>query len=792
MIARPTSFWLISLALVSWCAPIRAEEPVAEATETAPQVKLLNSEETEFFEQHIRPLLVKHCYECHSSEAKNLRGGLLLDSRQGWQTGGDSGPAIVPGSPLESLLIQAIEYGEEASQMPPRGKLPAKEIALLTEWVKRGAPDPRTEAPPVVRKREIDLEAGRKFWAFVPPVEPQLPTVQNTAWPRSPIDRFILAELEAANLQPAPPADKRTLLRRVTFDLVGLPPTADELATYLADDLPDAYERAVERLLASPHYGERWARHWLDIARYADSNGFDENMAYGNAWKYRDYVVQAMNEDRPYNEFLIEQLAGDLLPVTDDDGGALRRRRLIATGFLALGAKVVAEPDKAKMAMDIVDEQLDTVGRSLMGLTLGCARCHDHKFDPIPTTDYYAMAGIFRSTRTMEDSKSVVTNWYENVLLSPEQQKRFGGKPAEMPSALGVTELPVTNLKVHIRGDHLNLGAEVPRGFLQVLSAGEGQRPLLPEKQSGRFELAQWLTRPDHPLTARVLVNRLWRWHFGTGLVRTPDNFGLLGERPTNGPLLDWLAVQFVKRGWSIKAMHRLLVLSSTYRMSSTYDAEAAKLDPENRLYWRMNLQRLSADQLRDALLVTAGKLDRTRGGSLLKIKNRDWVFNHTSQDATGYESYRRSLYLPVIRNHLYEAFQLFDFPDPNYLSGDRATTTVAPQALFFLNSHLVMQLSGSWANDVLANPALADDPQRIASLYRQAYGREPNSREVARSLEFLARCEVASQSVAVAMKPENESSKEHAAAIELEPRQRAWQMLGQTLISASEFLYVR
>jgi len=328
----------------------------------------------------------------------------------------------------------------------------------------------------------------------------------------------------------------------------------------------------------------------------------------------------------------------------------------------------------------------------------------------------------------------------------------------------------------------------VPRGFLQVLSAAEESHPVLPDKQSGRLELAQWLTEPDHPLTARVLVNRLWRWHFGTGLVRTPDNFGLLGERPTNGPLLDWLAVQFVKQGWSIKAMHRLMVLSSTYRMSSAYDEAAAERDPENRLYWRFNLQRLTADQLRDALLVTTDKLDRTMGGSLLNIKNRDWVFNHTSQDATGYDTNRRSLYLPVIRNHLFEAFQLFDFPDPNFLSGDRATTTVAPQALFFLNSELVMQLTDDWAKQLLANTGLVDDHQRIDWLYQQAYGRGATSQEIAQSLEFLARCADTSEAETASAEEPTTSDKK----VVLDPQQRAWQMLGQVLISASEYLYVR
>jgi Protein of unknown function (DUF1549)/Protein of unknown function (DUF1553) len=413
-----------------------------------------------------------------------------------------------------------------------------------------------------------------KHWAFQPPTLPAIPAVKDAAWARTPLDHFILAGLEARDLKPAPPADRRTLIRRATFDLTGLPPSPEEVESFVHDASPQALEKLIERLLASPAYGERWGRHWLDVARYADSNGLDENVAHGNAWRYRDHIVAAFNRDKPYDQFLVDQLAGDLLP-----DSANRQERLIATGFLSLGPKVLAEPDPRKMEMDIVDEQIDTVGQAFLGLTLGCARCHDHKFDPISTQDYYGLAGIFLSTRTMQSFKKVA-RWHENPLVAvPAPLPR--GAPA-VPSAMGVTEGTVVEAAVLRRGSPLAPGKIVPRRF-PIFLAGE-QQPPLPAEQSGRLELARWLVCKDHPLTSRVMVNRIWRWHFGQGLVRSVDNFGLLGEKPSHPELLDWLAQRFVESGWSIKAMHRLIMLSSTYQMSSAHNARAAELDPDNRM----------------------------------------------------------------------------------------------------------------------------------------------------------------------------------------------------------------
>ena len=814
---------------------------VSAATVDAPAADAPPSPEgVAFFEKSIRPLLVEHCYACHSAGAKRLRGGLHLDNEQGWLRGGDLGPAVKPGDPEESLLIAAVRQEDEQLKMPPKGKLSAAEIALLTRWVAMGAPAPRGDtAPQASRGAEVDIQRGREFWAFRPPVDPPVPDAADSSWPRTGLDRFVLAALEAKGLAPAPAADRRTLIRRATFDLTGLPPTPEEIDAFLADDVPDAFARVVERLLASPQYGERWGRHWLDLARYADSNGLDENVAHGNAWRYRDYVIAAFNGDKPYDQFVLEQLAGDLLPTAAGDPPAVRHERLIATGFLALGPKVLAEPDERKMEMDIVDEQVDTVGRTFFGLTLGCARCHDHKFDPIATADYYGLAGVFKSTRTMETFKKVA-KWYENSLatapdlarkaahdqtvaarkktiadriaaaneelrdeggdgfdlpkmperLYPEatraELKRLRDELAaleksapEMPAAMGVSEGQVADTPILVRGSHLTPGPIVPRRVPQVLAATEP--PRFGATQSGRLELARWLVAPDHPLTSRVMVNRIWRWHFGQGLVTTPDNFGALGSGPSNPPLLDWLAHRFNASGWSIKAMHRLIMLSSAYQMASDDNTRAAQVDPENRLCWRMNVRRLEAEAIRDALLAVGGSLDRRMGGSLLTVKNRAYFFNHTSKDATTYDSPRRSVYLPVVRNHLYDVFQLFDYADPSVTSGDRATTTVAPQALFMINGDLVLQAARDLAAGLLARPG-RDDAGRIVRLYENAYGRPPAAAESRRAAAYLER-------FARALETENIANHTNDAD---SPRLGAWQALCQVILASNEFVFMR
>ena len=657
---------------------------------------------------------------------------------------------------------------------------------------------------------KIDLAKGREHWAFQPMQRAALPAVQTKDWPQNGIDHFILARLEQAGLQPAPAASPRDLQRRLHYALTGLPPQA---GSKLADPKPE-----IHTLIATPQYGERWARHWLDVVRYADSNGLDENAAHANAWRYRDYVVNAFNADKPYDQFLIEQIAGDRLETND---AARRRELFIATGFLSLGPKVLAEPDKVKMEMDIIDEQIDTLGKALLGLTLGCARCHDHKFDPIPTADYYALAGIFKSTKTMESLKTIA-KWHENPVATPAEKrlrekhaasiaaqkkgvaaftekanaqllvllktdklpakpetqypkatqeelgkiraalKQLEDNPPPIVSAMGVTDGNATELPIFVRGNH-NTPAKTkqPRRFPQVLSDG---KPLAGEA-SGRLALARWIADEKNPLTARVMVNRVWRWHFGRGLVATTDNFGLLGDKPSHPELLDWLAAWFMDNGWSVKKLNTLILSSATYQMSTTASPSALKADANNVLLSRAPLRRLEAEPLRDSLLALGGLLDKQVGGFVWTFENYKLVFNHTSEDATTYESNRRALYLPVIRNHVYDLFELFDFPDPGTVNGNRADSTIAPQALYLMNSPLVLRATESIAKALLKEDEL-NNAQRVQRLYAQVFNRPPTVKETQRAVVFI-----------------NNFAQDRLA---------SWQALSQALVSSNEFLYLK
>jgi len=1203
---RPWLLFIVSLVYFLFCVNGYSQE---EAKFDAAGLK--------FFESKIRPLLIQYCYECHSSDADEYEGGLSVESRQALLKGGDSGAAIVPFKPAESWLMAAIEYSDDFYQMPPESKLPPEAIAVFKKWIEMGAPDPRLAVESGDREpRVIDFEQSRNFWAFKTPQRPALPRVKNKAWVSNPIDTFILSELERSELTPAIAADRRTLIRRVTFDLTGLPPTATEINEFLADASPLAYETLVERLLASPRYGERWGRKWLDVARYADSNGLDENLAYVNAFRYRDYVVRVWNQDLSFADFLQQQLAGDLLDPQQDASPQERLDRLTATGFLSIGPKMLACDDGQKMEMDIIDEQIDTMSRAFMGLTMGCARCHDHKFDPIPSKDYYALASIFKSTKTMENF-NVVARWHEYSLDTPEskaaqekhnaavkrldeelaalqkesrqtlresqqrllakyliaaskfvsvnskpiadghnvignfirdgiavensivweaekfqrgtlqaettnygkevgvllqqgfaeydveleeagdyqlelryaavdsrpmvltingtvvdtnvaahttgtwfadsqtwfvegvfelsagkniirlareggpvphvdkillvkaapissledltsvladtpttevdglllqeaeeyargsigkippivqntsgtttflnyaeydfeitvagnyrlewlytQAESRGGKlfvdgrlvdadaanaitgsfqssevkwfvggvfqfaagkhtlrwqrlgttphfdkialiptsdnvtyhsggdhknlaeiedvaiaqglhaeylrqwvdfllmtisqrdepllglllrdrdeqqaafaqlgdaaeqrlrtilsagtssvagdttskskddsvvqwlvtkaiavdgpfrdPKEIDKlvaeksqleitaiveskakltaaqpqvgkAMGVTEGKVEDLAIHIRGNYLTLGESTERGFLEVVD--QVSAVPIPVEASGRMQLAQWLTDAKHPLTSRVFVNRLWLWHFGKGLQRSPDNFGLLGQRPTNQPLLDWLAVEFIEQGWSIKQMHRLMLLSSTYQMSSIFDARANHVDPENRLWWRFNRRRLDAEEVRDALLAVGNDIDLQMYGQLLSSADRAYVTG-TGSKRTTYDYNRRSVYLPILRSALYNVFIAFDFADPSVIQGQRKNTVVTPQALFMMNSKLVQEEASRLAQRVLQED-VGTDSERINVLYEIVYGRMATSEDVDKCHQFLQR----------------------------------------------------
>ncbi|HEX4606991.1 MAG TPA: PSD1 and planctomycete cytochrome C domain-containing protein [Urbifossiella sp.] len=787
-------------------APALAQPTVAKADPAA----------VEHFEKHVRPLLLDQCAGCHGKDGK-AKGGLKLTTAAEVAAGGESGPVVVPGEPGKSLLVQSVRYDGDL-KMPPKGKLRPEQVAALEKWVKGGAVWPAAAAPAAAPRPDGGFsDEQKRFWAFQPHRDPAVPPVKNPGWVTSPIDAFILAKLVAAGLTPAPPADRRTLLRRVTYDLTGLPPTPDEIAAFLADPSDAAFARVVDRLLASPAYGERWARHWLDVVRYADSNGLDENTAFGNAWRYRDYVVRALNADKPYDQFVLEQLAGDLLPAT---AGPLDDR-LTATGFLVLGPKLLAEPDKAKMVMDIVDEQIDVAGKAFLGLTVACARCHDHKFDPVPTRDYYALAGIFKSTKTMATLATVakaherplgakdtpeVALYRDRLVLAKKElqelERTFGKTPekdqekrhaihlkaeerrAEIkelektvpPAAFALAvqdEANPADVKVHVRGNTQTLGEVAPRGFLRVLAGG--RPPAIAPKASGRLELARWVASADNPLTARVMVNRVWQHHLGEGIVRSPDNFGALGDRPSHPELLDWLAVRFTKSGWSLKALHRLVLLSNTYQMASRpVSAAAATVDPDNRLLSHFPRRRLEAEAIRDGMLAAAGTLDRTASGSLLNNGNFEYVTSDQSRSKTRYDIERRSLYLPVIRNNVFEFFQTFDFVEPHVATGKRAVTVVAPQALYLMNNPFVARQSAAFADRLLKLPG--DDAGRVAAAYERAYGRPPTTEEVVRAVGFVERYAAGLAGV------EADAAKR---------RPRAWAAWCQAVFASNEFAYV-
>ncbi len=627
--------------------------------------------------------------------------------------------------------------------------------------------------PAILALSKASFTADQKaFWAFQPvqPVSP--PTVRQGLRVKTPVDRFILARLEAAGMQLSAQADKRTLIRRATYDLTGLPPTPGEIQAFEQDLHPEAFSRVVDRLLASPHYGERWARHWLDVVRYAETTANDANAVMRYAWRYRDYVARSFNSNKPYDQFVREQLAGDLLPPggnrqADSDA-------IIATGFLMIGAKALAETDKEQSRRDIIDDQIDTTGRAFLGLTLGCARCHDHKFDPIPAADYYSFAGIFRGTEVFLDENRNATMWQEWPLLQKP------GEPAVM--VMAPREARPVNLRVAVRGNYQTPGILVPRRFLQIL-AGEGHAPLT-TTQSGRLELARWIGSKDNPLTARVMVNRIWQHHFGTGLVATSDNFGVRGEKPSHPELLDWLAGEWVAQGWSVKKLHRLILLSAVYQTSTTADELALKSDPNNRLLGRTTRKRLDAESVRDSLLAVSGRLDRTVGGD----DSGELLFKEAENISAGIRpnriqtdhpvfttSIKRSLYLPVVRNAVPDVLALFDGADPNGVTAVRNDTTVASQALFLLNHAFVREQSRHFATRLLAEPDKTD-AGRVGSAYRLALGREPLAAEVWQVTDFLA------------------GHQKHATAQRRqagEARLDAWQSFCQTLFCRNEFLYV-
>jgi cytochrome c553 len=751
---------------------------VAGAGQAAPPP---NPQGIEFFEKHVRPILVAKCQSCHGP--KRQQGGLRLDSRAALLKGSDNGAVVVPGESNKSLLVKAIHYDGDV-QMPPKSKLPDEAIANLTEWVKMGVPWGDEAVKGDLHAQSV-AEVRRTHWSFRPVKKPTPPAVKKSAWVKTPLDAFVLAGLEAKGLTPAAAADRRTLIRRVTLDLHGLPPMPEEVAAFETDGAADAYPRLIDRLLASPRYGERWGRHWLDVARYADSKGyvFTDERRYPFAYTYRDYVIRAFNEDLPYDQFVLQQLAADQLPLGAD------KRPLAALGYLTLGRRFLNN------IHDIIDDRIDVTMRGLQGMTVGCARCHDHKFDPIPTRDYYSLYGVFASCIEPQDLPLIgqPEQTAELAAFEKELAKRKGQvekyrsenkdelskgnrkfrdglralqkkvdqwqvtAPAAPPRAMVLIDKPTPETPhIFLRGNPNNRGPSVPRQFLEVV-AGEKRQPF--RQGSGRLELAHAIADRNNPLTARVLVNRVWLHHFGAGLVRTPSDFGLRGEPPTHAELLDWLAAAFVDNGWSIKKLHRLILISNTYQQTNSDDARLLQMDPDNRLLARMNRHRLDFEAMRDSLLAVAGRLDAAMGGRAVEL---------TTAPFSG----RRSVYGFIDRQNLPGLFRTFDFASPDTSTPQRYATTVPQQALFLMNSPFVIEQARHFVQRSEVARQTKDEA-KINAMYKLAYGRAAEADEIALGLRFLLEA--------------SKSDGTKKAALPLS----AWEQYAQVLLLSNEFAFV-
>jgi hypothetical protein len=673
----------------------------------------------ELFESKIRPVLVKNCYECHSAKSTKLRGGLLLDNRADLLKGGDSGPAVVPGKPSESLLLKSL-YHNSKLKMPPKNPLPASVVADFEKWIALGAPDPRAGAAGYKR---LSLEEAKNFWSFTPVTAPATPSVVEDSWPRNAVDRFILAKIEAKGLKPVADADRLSLIRRLSFDLIGLPPALEDVEAFARDSDPQAVEKVVDKLLASPRFGERWGRYWLDLARYAESNGNADNLPFPEAWRYRDYVIKSLNEDKPYDRFIQEQIAGDLLTATE---GQAKDDLLIATGFLALTSKPRAQ-NNPDYKYDLIADQIDVTARSVLALSVMCARCHDHKFDPIATTEYYSLAGVFDSS-TMLFGNSARPGGGKNAVQGALHSLPGGGQ------AMGVKEGTARDCKVCIGGDSTRLGETVARGGALKVAFGLPSPSV--KSGSGRLELAEWLTSRDNPLTARVAVNRIWLHLFGAGIVGSADNFGFLGERPSHPELLDHLSARFMEDGWSVKKMIRYLVLSRTYQLSHAHDATAYRMDPDNVLHWRMRQRRLDAEAFRDAVLSVSGQLLLTppTGSNATVATNRGRVGAGAAREVKC-----RSVYLGIVRGApLPESLSLFDVANPNVVIAQREETTVPVQALYLLNSPFILEQAKATAQRILDAKDL-DDAGRINLAYRLMFARPATQTETERALRYFS-----------------------------------------------------
>ncbi len=771
------TIYLLAILLMSPATLGIAQEP----TET--QIK--------FFESKIRPALTKYCYECHSVDAGDSRGGLLVDSREGLLEGGDSGPAIEPGEPDQSVFWEAITW--DGYEMPPSKKMPDSVIADFKKWIEMGAPDPRVREilkfKTKITSEDID-KAAKDHWAFQPPK-----SESGTS-----IDGLVEVAIQNAGLKPSPPADSFSLLRRINFDLIGLPPTPTEIKAFHSaweKDADAAVKSKIDELLNRPQYGERWGRHWLDVARYAESSG-SRNFSFPHAWRYRDYVIDSFNDDTSYDRFISEQIAGDLLPTKTDEQW---QKNLIATGFLAIGLKHLDQKNPRIFTADMVDEQIDTMTQAVLGLTVACARCHDHKFDPIPTDDYYAMAGIFRSTKTLFGTKRIAQNHRAgDLLLLPildenvsggsqsvaELKKRQAALKQQIASmggmrknkdndnakkelkslrnaalriqgqldtmnpdgstktfGMGVQEADqMVNANILLGGEVERPAQEVDRGFLQVL--GDLNFQTNSQKSSGRRQLADSMTSKNNPLTARVMANRIWMHLLGAPLVSTPNNFGFSGVKPDNQALLDHLAVRFMQEDWSVKSLIREIMLTETYRRSSQYNKNNYAVDPENKLFWRANPRQLDAEAMRDAMLALSGNLDLKRPYGSAVAQGGD---GKTAAANINPNIPVRSVYLPIIRDEVVEPLKLFGFPDANISSAGRQESIVPTQALYMMNGEFVSTQAQQMAASLESKYSTTNEQVRNAFLW--TYGRPATDEEIQASVQFFKEFEPVQQATA-------------------------------------------
>jgi hypothetical protein len=767
-------------------------------------------ENLEFFEKKIRPVLAKNCYACHSERMKNSQGNLLVDSREGLARGGKSGvAAVVPGKVEESLLIKAIRGQHKDLMMPPGKPLSKEMVADFEAWIVAGAVDPRSSKTVVVEAPAYDWEKEKKHWAYQPLRSVAAPTVKSAEWSGNAIDRFVKAKLDEKGLVPLGRASRQALIRRVTFGLTGLPPTPEEVSAFVNDKRPDAMARLIDRLLASPQYGEHWGRKWLDLVRYADTAGDASDFPVPEAYRYRNYVIRSFNADKPMDVFLREQIAGDTMKPKDDED---RRDKLVATGYLALSRRFGQTKDEFHLTLD---DSIDNFSKVMLGLTAGCARCHDHKFDAIPTKDYYGLAGIFKSSKYAHaglEHHQYVENF---IALNNEDEERVNraqqrmvdnykivkagigsakGDPAkevewykadaelrrvrqgfpELPMAFAVTEGDGKDINVMVKGEPSVPGPMAPRGFFTILG---GQRVPADHKGSGRALLADWVLDQKNPLTARVLVNRVWLWHFGRGLVNTPNDFGTRGEKPSHPELLDYLATRFQQEGWSMKRLHREILLTRAWQTASGHNAKNAEMDAKNEYLWRFDRRRLTAEEVRDTLLAVTGELDPTPAGAHKFPPRGSYQFTQHHPfvaDVKAFDHQKRSVYLIQQRFRRHPFLELFDGGDPNYTTASRATETTPLQSLYFFNDEFVHQRADALA--VRIGMADATAPGRVKRAFELLFNRTPALVELNEAAAFLT------------------SEQRALARAELAPDQKTRAALAgmmRTLIASNEFFYV-